>query len=414
MRLCQALFPPIFPKYTIKYWPLALGLELGTVSQPSISLLPSLKPSSNSTTGLVPNDMASKKRSTHRRRGQKKAGNEVSPVTVPARFPLLELPREILDVILENISPVGEIFLGLTCRGLKKLIFPNGFSYQYGLNRMICLRLERDLPCSFYCYYCDKLHKWETGPFLGPVEYQCKSRTNLLFICELGNYRLTYLQTRQLMDYARSGRAYDIQLKRIEGTYEYDASSGIRHTQQWQAKIIEDELHLKTTYIFSHADGNDTALWQKIITTGPRVCRHDSSSRPDLIPSIRRRVRMVEREPGDARRIDCYGCCAIDVEWPRLSMQEPTAPIEFIVYQNLGRCRDPSDRAEIRVTWTESTSGYSFERELFRDAWLDDEAEKELAVKKEASIEMARKSKALKQKVRNKRNRKRRYRERRK
>jgi hypothetical protein len=202
------------------------------------------------------------------------------------------------------------------------------------------------------------------------------------------------------MDCARSSRAYDNQLKSIEGAYEYDASSGIRHTQLWRAKIIKGELYLKTTYVFSYADGDDEDLWYEITTHGPMVCSQDCQH----FGHLRGRTRMVEREPGDTRRVDFYECCNVDTEWPKLPRQESKAPIEFNVYRNLGTCRDPDYITEIRTPELYG-SDFEYQRESFRDAWLDDEAEKDLAVAR-ASAEMARKKKAS-QKARSKRNRKR-------
>jgi hypothetical protein len=363
----------------------------------------------NASISIKHSDMASQSRISRRRKGQKKAADKIAPVTTPVTFPLLELPLDILTLLPKNMKSMdlaSRVCLGLTCRGLKKLMFPTGFPNESELKKEICLRLERDLPGSFYCYFCDKLHKWVIEPASDPLKQVCRSRTDCLFSRDPGDYNLTYLQARQVMDYARFGRAYDIQLKSIEGVYEFDASRGIKHTELWRAKIIKGKLYLKTTYVFSYADGDDEDLWYEMTAYGPRVCRHDYHHRRYFV-GTRGRTRVVEREPGDTRRVDFYECCNVDVEWPKLPRQESAAPIKFNVYRNLGTCRDPVNLTEIRIPELYG-SRFEYQRESFRDEWLDDEAKKDLALEK-ASTEMARKRKALKQKVRSNWNRKRRF-----
>jgi hypothetical protein len=76
----------------------------------------------------------------------------------------LDLPHEILSIIISYLNNLSTASLALTCRSLRGICTPR----QQNLNMILNMRdkvelllfLEKDEPALYFCHFCRKLHHW--------------------------------------------------------------------------------------------------------------------------------------------------------------------------------------------------------------------------------------------------------------
>jgi hypothetical protein len=96
----------------------------------------------------------------------------------------LDLPHEILLMIISYLNNLSTASLALTCRSLRGICTPR----QQNLNMILNMRnkvelllfLEKDEPALYFCHFCRKLHHWYRT-WINVMDDQ--SHIPLIFLC---------------------------------------------------------------------------------------------------------------------------------------------------------------------------------------------------------------------------------------
>ncbi|KAK4140736.1 uncharacterized protein C8A04DRAFT_14677 [Dichotomopilus funicola] len=289
----------------------------------------------------------------------------------------LNIPSELVDMILKHLPPESAIAFALTCRGLFFKHFPKSAAAQLSApSRETLLQwLEQDNPRLYFCHGCACLHRWRAtlkyncfktydGPCWwnrdrrdrGRVMRQCVSTLSL---------NLTYSWARLVTNRYLYGALHGPPLQDIEVTHRIPFCSEIV-TTFWRAKIIGNNLYLRGTMVIQGDGERGTARSLRAfirLFQDSLVCRHfkasiiselggdEECSSPFRLTSgtkIRSSpvcftdyyIRVALRDfPTLSRIIRKFGS--------KLNQRRPSEreewSIEVIRWHNLGQCRSPHD-----------------------------------------------------------------------
>lgn len=290
----------------------------------------------------------------------------------------LDLPMDIIVLILDRLTIAERVCLALTCRGLCKSLFPRGF-YPNNLSSRVGPLLEKDVPGLFYCHVCAKLHGWQTG-----IDRHCRSKSINVFGGMNTRYKLPYLAARLLVNNSIYGPSHRFPIHNIEEnqhfTFPYSKKyKGIDYSQFWRVKVIDGELYVKTTYIITHRRSAD--LWYFLQNHRIWICSHMRFYHADsvgvLLPRFQgnRTLTMFGKwqfHPPEGPASTMCSRCHTDATTVTLRLgRHHVTTID--AYRRLGPCRDLQD-GPLRQLSEFGRRELNTETLFNRNAWLRAEA----------------------------------------
>ncbi|KAK0736772.1 hypothetical protein B0T21DRAFT_276148, partial [Apiosordaria backusii] len=170
----------------------------------------------------------------------------------------LRLPAELIDIILDCLSPESVICLALTCRALFVRYFPRPAPLSDTAKAAFLQYLERDHPSLYFCHDCIRLHTWHltqtrhgiwvcSGPCL-----RIRGVNGLMgsHVSEYG-MNFTYSLARIVMNRHLYGSAHGPSAKDMAVTnYIRNVIHDISIARSWSAKIINNGLYLHGRMVY--------------------------------------------------------------------------------------------------------------------------------------------------------------------
>jgi hypothetical protein len=302
----------------------------------------------------------------------------VDPVPGPAPAGLAALPVEPLLSIAELSSAETLTCLALTCQRLYALFPPRPT-----VDKSFLLLLEKDVPALYYCYHCGKLHPRRRrrddnfSPLWKIAGRLCNYRDKVFM---LAAYYLPCVCARLVMRGHLNGAPRGLPLSCIEIEYrlflrEYD----VEQHHVWRARIIDDELFLRSTYTIRQRQGNGQKLRQPLDSFLQYVCRHLYTHKNDFVDpdSLGRRIQGIggldESNLVVCATFEKCHTCQTDV---KVKVAWHHGWVNIIAYRSLGNCLDPSDEKWIcHCRYYHPLLSRKRGQSLpgAREKWLDDE-----------------------------------------
>lgn len=220
---------------------------------------------------------------------------------------------------------------------------------------MLILLLEADLADVYYCLDRVELHWWCNGwSGFRCVRYEwsfwCR-RSNILFLPV--THFVPYYYARLVMNRHFCGPSHGPYIKIIE-----DRGSSVNHadgcveSSSQHARVIEDQLTVKSAISLWHARGHIMSLGKRIDDLGPPICNHLSFRKPRFKPGPVQLPGLVEDmrnscgfQVSDHALGSCPVCAtdySIAVLW---QSRKKGYIVKVRVYKRLGGCRSPVDAA---------------------------------------------------------------------
>ncbi|KAJ3514826.1 hypothetical protein NM208_g15027 [Fusarium decemcellulare] len=206
---------------------------------------------------------------------------------------MLRLPPELMDMIFQSLSGDVQVCFALTCRTLYNDYFPKTSKFfRHARNRYLITDLlyllEKDSPDSYYCSYCQKLHRWDVPArkyrtrweeWKGDLRSHCyyENDTDSALEFEVGEYhRLTFHSVRVAMNRHFYGPLHGMPLQDLEldTHHELCRETGASLDMSVRPQIIDDELFLSISYKLLHPQEDARNLRRLINQTQWSVCRH--------------------------------------------------------------------------------------------------------------------------------------------
>ena len=292
---------------------------------------------------------------------------DIVPEPKPSTFPL---PLDILFLIADELDPLPLRCLALTCRGVYFHLSPL-FSRETLDDEdllTLLLHLEKEVPCVYYCFACQRLHCWDPSWTKHNVQgYKvCKNKRRVRSCFHLDGYRLDHAFMRLVMNRHLYGASHGLPLESIKQNNQYVYSKDrIIHLQTWCARIIQDELILRSIKAIWHTH-NDPAKLREFIDTRRRhilpcwhAYFHDAKAIKSRFGSDDRAARVVGMERPVNEVSDGYftpcnqltsfcQTCESDFETDIQFTKPPKGREGWVVkitgYHRLGDTRDPRCR----------------------------------------------------------------------
>jgi len=282
----------------------------------------------------------------------------------------LNLPAELVWIVLEFLSPESIIAFALTCRILFAQFFPMQPQLSDSARATLLQWLEQDIPGLYFCHDCARLHRWRRlirssssgitvldGPCwkIAPgIKYLMSD-----YVPDYG-FNLTYslaqlVTNRHLYGPSHGPSVHDIAATRHFG----DPLYGVDIIRSWSAKIINDSLYLHGNMTFrrSRKKGEKALLMECLENYGHLlVCPHlrITEDRPPAAPSISEpandRDSAIRFTTTSGQPTSCPLCFTdyqvrITPDRSRYAVQKPMENwvVEIARWHKLGRCRSPQD-----------------------------------------------------------------------
>lgn len=256
-----------------------------------------------------------------------------------------KLPAELILMILQNLPPESIIAFSLTCTVYYYAYFLITPSLDPSARETLLLLLEKDTPGVYYCHACEKLHPWSSfrynWPSIAPLIW-CSVYS---FNFNSSSFDLEYSTARLVMNRHFFGPAYGLPLSTLDkDAWAVFPRTGVVVKESWRARIIEDNLILRSTYSITQWRQNADLLRSFFYKTGKHICWHlmIQDHHPDP-PNVERIGILAPNSddtyPGDGSLRSCIWCLTdyeIHTDWK-------SGTSRLVVYQQLGQCRSHRD-----------------------------------------------------------------------
>ncbi|PHH66808.1 hypothetical protein CDD81_5940 [Ophiocordyceps australis] len=279
------------------------------------------------------------------------------------QFDLLELPTDVLLIIVDHLKGPEALSLSLTCKRLHSLCFSSSLGKMTTRHMAKFLTaLERDAGFGrnvYYCHACNRLHgideSWrESCLTSGAIAPDCDVKAGGGLNKESARQandlvkpiKLSFSHLRLVMNQHLYGAGRGLPLSTLD--YEAERRSG-RATVQCaqQARIHDNELLLLRSFDLVVSDDEAMAWRQNSCSEGLGLCEHVAlfSSRcghRDAIPEFEQPLDKQAAFKPCRDSTGACGLCLMDYDVTIVRKASSWA-ISIKTYNQLGGGRDPSD-----------------------------------------------------------------------
>jgi len=291
----------------------------------------------------------------------------------------LNVPPELIYMILEHLPPESVVSFCLACRAFYKFR-PKNFGLPWSAKEAFLVFLERDVPSLYYCYVCGKLHSWNVRGGSIPPTYDGACRKQLLQYDQLpsGCYNFQYHTARIIMNRHLYGPGHGPSLHEYQNIpmRKRTNKSKITTYSSFNTRIIDGELFVHETRIISQPKGDESRL-KAFIKSTLITCHHLPVQR--AIPELRHNTGRGTFVGGTGSLRSC-AICFTDYQMDVIPHDkwEDGQDVWIIKYQKwhqLGDCRSSWD-AKWRALASDGRLGdfrprfMSCEAGAIRDKWV--------------------------------------------
>ncbi|OIW26497.1 hypothetical protein CONLIGDRAFT_672042 [Coniochaeta ligniaria NRRL 30616] len=308
-----------------------------------------------------------------------------------------ELPVELVLLIADHLSKTSLICLALTCKPLHAILFPRPAALSLEERKTFLLLIEKGVPGVYYCHCCHKLRPWhlklDIQNWLG---HSLGHRNTMGLYYSAHSYYLIYPLARLVTNRHLYGPGHGIPIRNIEMDVRYLIRPlNIERCESWRARIVEDQLFLRTVYTVQHLAADTQTLRLFVDGWNTRVCEHldTATNTTDRTANLERIPQLADLEgrPGFVpcdRAVTSCRICHTDIETAIVwrGYRRKGWLVRIVAYRSLGKCRDPDDmRAMIGrgLRYGEESgrrrSGRQGIQPFLRDRWIESEGGEEVA-----------------------------------
>ncbi|KAH7353927.1 hypothetical protein B0T11DRAFT_357267 [Plectosphaerella cucumerina] len=282
-----------------------------------------------------------------------------------AEPPTFPLPLDILFLIADELPPLPLRCLALTCKGvyfhLSPLFSREALSEED--KRTLLLDLEKEIPEVYYCFDCRRLHRWDPSWTIHNFRHHRPLGEHYVSKLNLPGLRLDHPLMRLVMNRHLYGPAHGLELRSIEANNQIICSKErIIYLQTWRARIIHDELILRSVNTIWHTH-NDPAKLREFIDKGGKemvscwhVCVRDTDpsnhrwgleTASDRVAGMQRPVDEVSEgyfaacDRLTSRCATCESDFETDIRWTKPPSGRKGWVVTITGYHRLGDTRDP-------------------------------------------------------------------------
>lgn len=301
------------------------------------------------------------------------------------KFNLLLLPTDLLLCVRDHLSKVDNVMLGATCNKANKIFSTGGNHLTVAERQDMRARLMRDHDKLYHCFRCDRMHSFaeDTGP-LNCEEYEHPDGSkhhrrdewtplNGLYHSFYSNdyyvndsfdsetalqnrnsdrsraaggittYNLHFHHAQLVMMRHRLSAPHGIPLENLKAEIKKICDKGIKVTEEWSARIIDDELYLSVTHVITHESESLSKDLPQLLREQPhRICKHITTLDNHYEYIIKGRdPPRLNFKTHDGKRV-CHHC--LTEFYPEISHTPSFGwQIKIQAFHQLGRCQDPGE-----------------------------------------------------------------------
>lgn len=274
----------------------------------------------------------------------------------------LELPPEIILLIINYLPTESILSFSLTCRLFYIRYFPNSRILSPASKNIFLAMLERDIPYLVYCPECTVLHSWQqcfrSGGLLAIDSKRPCSRNAYFPPFTYGNIR--YHHVRLVMNRHLYGDSHGLPIQTLDENRDWHSGATGAYCQYtWQARIIDNNLFLITNQTTYHPTNDIIQFEKHLRARGGLICNHrsiwdtpryDSSiSQSTGSPKLHNKHLPLVSLPQFLMDVQCnriLSCpvCLTDaqvtIDW---SNKFKRWSVQMVTWKQFGGCRSPFD-----------------------------------------------------------------------
>jgi hypothetical protein len=274
---------------------------------------------------------------------------------------LLELPIEMIMAIGDHLPDANRMCLALTCRSLYAILYlePSRLKWQDRQDKQhFLLLMEKSMTGVFYCHSHRKLHSFSPDLSLDNWPQKLGCLTGEEFRCR--SYQLPYELARLVTNRHLYGPAHGIPTSHIEKHERHLHSRlQIERRESWKARVIDNELFLRTTHTMEHWRGDTHMLRRFVDKCKIFICRHiESTERTRGFSRIQGLGDANGSKSNPGGFIPCERAltrcdeCLVEVETTITCRGQRRKGwfVQVVVYRSLGECNRPQDMS-LMIRW---------------------------------------------------------------
>jgi hypothetical protein len=271
-----------------------------------------------------------------------------SPPSDLGRF---ALPAEIISMITSHLDGLSTTFLAFTCRDLYSLCTPGQLVLTAAERTQLLQYLEDNIADAYFCRYCGTLHRWHGYwshsilRWISEHTPRQHGRDDIYFSPFIQiPFSHAHLVMKRHFRGCEHGPLPNFLDKQTHTEYH---RNGVKQSSARHARIVYDQLLVKTKIIISQRERDSKSLRENIKHTCRPICWHLYASRDPLLtqsPKLAIQADTPEASPlsDDSTRSCpiCHTDYSINVSWQG---QSEGYVVEICIYSQLGSCRSPLD-----------------------------------------------------------------------